>query len=262
MARSALHRRRRHRGRKRFGAGRAAHVLRVFVLVAAVGAFVYGFLRFVWDSGRFQVNTVLIEGTNILDDQVVLEASGITGADSVWFLDTQGVVARVEAMPYVKSCSIEVIFPDTVTLRVEERVALATLMVNSRSYELDREGIVLREYAPSEMPGVPFITNVAGVEFVRVGDQLSQPALAVALAIWDAFSQTSMAQDVAVSELSAPGEDDVRMYCDNLPYELRWGRGGFERQAKRLDILWREKGGELHCQEYLDLRFNEKLVCR
>ncbi|HIJ66215.1 MAG TPA: hypothetical protein HPP77_09735 [Candidatus Hydrogenedentes bacterium] len=75
-----------------------------------------------------------------------------------------------------------------------------------------------------------------------------------------------MAGHVTVSEIAAPHEDHIRMYCDELPFEIRWGRRDFVNEAHRLDLIWRETGHmervDPPCQEYLDLRFGNEPVCR
>lgn len=268
MARRGMYRR---RGGKRGKRSVGRYVFAGFtaaLFVALAGAAAYGFHEFVRNSTSFRVKHVLIEGTLVLDQDAVLAHSGITAADNVLFFDKAGTRERVEAMPYVKHCRVEVIFPDTVALYVQERTALATLMVNSRSYAMDPQCIILSEYGVAEMPEAPFVTNVAGLEFVEVGEQLTHPALQAAVAVWQAFSETPLAAELSVSELSALHEDDIRMYCDKVPFEFRWGRAGlagrehFALQARRLEVLWRNKDGSLPCKEYLDLRFDENLVCK
>lgn len=71
-----------------------------------------------------------------------------------------------------------------------------------------------------------------------------------------------MAAQVNVSEISAARANEILMYCEELPFEIRWGRGDPVAQAERLDFLWNAKGGHLECAEYLDLRFDNDLVCR
>lgn len=241
---------------------RVAYAVELLVYVTCAAFFSREFYVFLRDSSRFQVQAVVIEGLDALSESALLEQSGITGADNVIFFDLEGVETRITAMPYVRSCGVGLAFPDTVILRIWERQPHATLMVNSRAYEIDRERVVLRECQPGEMPGEPFLTNVEGVNFVTLGEQLSQPALIGALSVWDAFSQTAMASAVSVSEIAAFHLDDIRMYLDDAPYELRWGRGNFARQARRLDILWRQLGPHLGCREYLDLRFGTELACK
>jgi cell division septal protein FtsQ len=220
---------------------------------------------FYWDlhtNEGLLVTTIGVKGTKVLDDYDIVEASGITTADNTLFLDVEAVQKRIEALPYVKACRVVRVFPGAVKIHVEEREAVAILEVHNQAYEIDADCVVLREQDPTCSPAGPYITEVPELGSVHPGQRLTHPPLREALEVWNAFSQTSMAQDVTVSELAALHVNDIRMYCDELPFEIRWGRGNFSRQARRLEVLWTECNQELDCQEYLELRFGTDLACK
>jgi len=52
------------------------------------------------------------------------------------------------------------------------------------------------------------------------------------------------------------------MYCDELQFEIRWGRDDVVQQARNLDVLWQQRGADLPCTSYLDLRFGQDLACK
>ena len=262
MARRGTYRRMGRRGPKRARWRRVAYAAETAfygVMMVFIGYEFHGFLR---QSPHFQVEAVVIEGADALEDTRILEVSGISRGDNIFFFDAERVMEKIESMPYVRSCSVTLMFPDTVFILIEERIPFAALLVNGRAYEIDEECNVLREYGPTQMPKEPFFTNVLGIEFVALGERLQVPALLESVRAWKAFSETAMAGTVQVSEFAAYHSDDIRMYCDEFPYEIRWGRGDFRLQARRLDILWHEKGPHLKCREYLDLRFGRELVCK
>lgn len=240
----------------------SAVFIQAAILVLFLGGFVYKFYAFAKTSDQFGVRTIQIEGIHELNEHDILYASGVTNADNVVFFDAERTRRNVEALPYVKHCEVVGSFPDTVILKIEERVAVATLMVNSRAYQLDEDRFVLREYLPSEMPAIPFITSVPDLDVITLGEAVDHPAVVAALEIWVALSNTELSEALTVSELAAHSENDVRMFCDEVPYEIRWGRGSWVRQAQRFNILWTAKEGLLPCKSYLDLRFEEDLVCR
>lgn len=231
--------------------------LALFVLAGLSVAFV-AFLR---SSPRFEVRTISIDGTVQLAPMAVRDESGLTRADNVFFLDVAAVRERVEAMPLVETCRVEVTYPDSVSLYVRERKPFASLLVDRRSFEIDRSGIVLREYAQDEVPLEPFISMAPGLEFVALGRQLDHPAVLAALDVWEAFSATEMARSVTVSELAATRVDELRMYCNELEYALVWGRGDFKEQARLLDYFWKMEGEKARCSQYLDLRFGNRFIC-
>lgn len=231
-------------------------------LVLILGVISVAFAHYMKESPRFQVRSIRVEGANVLREQAILEVAGITSEHNLLFFDPDKIRRRIESIPYVRRCDIRRAYPDMVIIRIEERMALAALQVHTRTFEIDEEGVVLRELAASEVHEGPLITNVPNLGVVEVGSRLSQPSLTKALALWIAFSTVSLGQELAVSEISAPEPDDLSMIIEGLNYEIRWGRSDFMRQAMLLDILWREKGGRLPCNEYLDLRFDYNLVCK
>jgi cell division septal protein FtsQ len=172
------------------------------------------------------------------------------------------IEARVRALPYVDECQVTTVFPDTVNVEITERTAYATVLVQNRLFTIDREGRVLSELAPGERGVGPLITSLPGPPTAEPGHSLDCAPLREALAVWEAFSSSDVATVLQLSELAAIHENDIRMYCENLPYEIRWGRGVYAEQADRLDALWRAKGGRLPCSQYLDLRFGRDLVCK
>lgn len=238
-----------------------AYAAEAVFCVLVLGWLAYLFLTFLYTSEDFRIRTLRVTGANGLTEEAIVEVAGITQGDNLFFLPGDEARRSVEAMPYVKNCAVIRLFPDTVELRVTERTPAATLLINNTAYEMDDEYVVLRKLSLQEPHTDPFITSVPNLQIVELGEQLDRGQLRSAMAIWRAFSQTTMAGDVTVSELTARDTDDIRMYCDELPYVIRWGRGNYTEQAKRLDILWRQKGGRLGCTEYLDLRWDEDLAC-
>jgi len=228
-------------------------------LLICGGRWLYHYLE---QTEHLALKTIGIEGVSMLDPEEVIAASGLTSADNVLFFDAKAARKRVEGLPHIKSCRISRSFPDRVVIAVEERVEVATLLVENRTYGIDAEGIVLRELSPGAGIQQPLLADVPDLRYVETGQALPHPPLHEGLAVWEAFSQTRMARDLTVSELSARAVDDIRMVCDELPFEIRWGRGNYASQSQRLDFLWDLQGGELDCSEYLELRFEPDLVCK
>lgn len=238
---------------------RLANVILCLALLVGGGVMFYEYLR---NASHFRVRTLRVEGMRYLDEETVRAVAGVTAGDNVLFLDIRAVQARVEAIPYVKSCKVRRDFPDRVVISFVEREPVATVLLNSHLFEIDREGVLLREvdsFAPH--PG-PFITNVPGLAYVEPGDQLDEQALRRALDVWEAFRGLPMSEEVTVSEIAARSANEILMFCDNLSYEIRWGRADVRRQARNLDIFWRAQRGQAVCGQYLDLRFDDEIVCR
>ena len=247
---------------KRRGVKRFFHVLWVTTLLVSISGSGYAFFDYVRTSPNFNVQNVRVIGARLLDETLIYEQSGITGNENILAFNAAPVKARIETLPYVKSCRVNVSFPDTISIAIVERVPVATLIHNSRAYELDADAVVLNEFSADDTLPTPYFTNVSGLDFVEVGQQLGHRPLRAAMSAWSEYSATAMAQSTVITEISPLAGDDIRMYFEELAYEIRWGRGDFTKQAQRLDILFDYLDGALGCEEYLDLRWGEQLACK
>jgi len=229
------------------------------VFVAAVIA---AFCWFAFGPDRYRVRTVRVEGAVVLDEEAIIARSGITNGDSIFRVNSAAIAQRIAEMPRVDGCRVTRMFPDKVIITIRERMAIATLLVNNRSFELDRQCNVLAELGAHDEPVGPFVTDVTDQAPVAPGDRLVGRPLRGAVAVWEAFRATTMARDVTVSEICARSESRILMYCDEVDCEIRWGRDGVAGQARKLDLLWNGQNGRIPCQEYVDLRFGDDVVCR
>ena len=248
--------------RKAFNDRRIVYMTKSLICLALIGVFGLGTYVYAKAEPCFRVQTIRVEGADKLQEDAIIAQSGVSNEDCLLFLDAGAVRDRVAAIPYVRSCRVMRYFPNKLVIGIQERVALATLMVENRLFEIDDEGNVLRELPRDKGHVGPFITNVADLGYVEAGQQLNQRALMKALAVWCAFSRTAMARDVTVSEISAAQENRIRMYCDELNFEIRWGRDNIDKQAKKLDIFWSSQNKNVHCKDYVDLRFGNDVACR
>lgn len=241
---------------------RRLRTLESLVCMAVLAGSALAFFHFIRVSPYFLVSTLRIEGMQRLDEETVRAVAGITSRDNVLFLDIREIEARVEAIPYVKSCTVSRLFPDTVSIRFTERQPLATVLINSQLFEVDGEGVLLRLIDPLAPHTGPFITSLPGVPYAEVGDRIDTQVLKRALDVWRAFNSVPVSESVTVSEIAALSDSNILMFCDNLDYEIRWGRLDARQQAQTLDIFWRAEQGAPPCNEYLDLRFENEVACR
>lgn len=232
------------------------------VWAAVVVAIGVGFYWFAVAPGRYRVRTVRVDGAVVLDEDEIVARSGITDEDSVFLVNSEAVAGRIAEMPRVEWCRATRVFPETVEIAVGERVAVATLLVNNRSFEVDGACHVLAELGVHEKPVGPFVTDTADNPTVAPGDQLAGRPVGGAVAVWEAFRRTAMARDVTVSEICARNDSRICMYCDEVDCEIRWGHGDLDQQAWKLNVFWRSQKGRIPYEHYVDLRFGDDVVCK
>jgi len=236
--------------------------LEFFIGFGVLAGFAWAFSAYVQESERFLVKTVRVDGAHVLREEAIVAVSGIHANDNLLTLPCVAIGQRIEEMPYVRASHVERLYPDTIVITVEERTPLVTLLLNNHFFELDEEGVVLRELAQQAPDQSPILSSVPGLSAVQPGDRLEHPVLREALALWSTFRQSPLAGHLDVGEIAARAENDIAFISENVPFVLRWARGDYARQVRLLEIWWNEVGSSGPCREYLDLRFGNDLVCK
>ncbi|MFO7774475.1 MAG: FtsQ-type POTRA domain-containing protein [Candidatus Hydrogenedentota bacterium] len=221
----------------------------------------YVFLVFVEESMYFRVDDIHVSGTRTLDAAAVQRRAGLAPGDSMVGLPVSEAEARLDAMPFVRQSEVSRYFPNVVTIQIEERIPVAGVEMPNSIAEIDSEGVVLRELSPHELHVGPLINGEPEQWIAAAGERIESARLRAGLDVWRSFAGTALAAEMTVSEIWVKDVNDIRMFCDELPFEIRWGRGDLEKQARRLAALWEERGDELDCEYYLDLRWGKDVAC-
>ena len=131
-------------------------------------------------SPYFEVRHVRVAGTESLDTTSLVQVSGLVG-ESMFSLPVDEVRSRLHEIPEVKSVSIHQKWPQTVTLRIEERTPYAYWVTDGRAYTVDVEGVVLSSGAPSGP--APRVVEPGSTRIMGPGDRVHPDALALAARI-------------------------------------------------------------------------------
>ncbi len=146
---SATSRRRRLRVRLPHG-WKLAFLASATAVALAAGALAYAAAYAPW----FAVNHLRITGTDGLDPAEVQRAAQVLGSRMVT-VDPAEVARRVEEVPLVRTASVRLRWPDTVSIVVQQRAPWGTWVAQGTSYAVDQEGVILG-YG-SGPPGSPTI---------------------------------------------------------------------------------------------------------
>jgi cell division protein FtsQ len=148
--------------------GLALGGIAVFGLVAALwtsgtltaaGRGIHGAVMGLTVAAGFSVQEVLVEGRRSVDGGVIMAALGVGRGDPIFDLDPDAAQTALLDVPWIKVASVERRLPDTVFVRIEERMPLA-LWQNNQSFSLiDREGHVLPVPSLADYPDLPMVVG-------------------------------------------------------------------------------------------------------
>lgn len=147
-------------------------VLAVIPLLVVAGG-TYAALR----SPYLTVQEIRVEGSATLDVASIADLSNLDGA-SMLRLPTGQARENLVAIPSVKAVSFERSWPQTVTIKVEERAPVAFWSVGGFDYAVDEEGVVLAAGTPNGP--APRIVEQAQGKTLIPGDRVHPDAIAFA----------------------------------------------------------------------------------
>ena len=150
--------------RRRWWRGRVAPAAAAAVLVSLA---ILAFLR----SPVFAAHDITVGGEHRLTQQRVLRIAGIAEGQNVVTFDAEEARRRLEADPWVASAEVTRRLPDTITVRITERVPVAAIETHLGWEVVAADGVIVATLAKE--PRLPTITAaIPGDDVVTLGARL------------------------------------------------------------------------------------------
>ncbi len=166
---------------------RGKRVLTIVSVIIFIGA-----LAFVaWQVLKVRkINTL---GCELMSEESIVLLSGLEYGQSIFSVDTQEVMEKLDTDPYIKPESVEIIYPDCVEITIKERKEAACIEKGDTLLIIDEECCLLRIIEDGQVP----YTRVYGlnVDKLIVGERLGTS---------DTFKM-----DVLSRVLTAAGQSEV-----------------------------------------------------
>ncbi|MGI6085668.1 MAG: cell division protein FtsQ/DivIB [Acetivibrionales bacterium] len=136
----------------------------------------------------FNIKSIEVKGSSRYTAEKVIETSGIVIGENGFrklrlkaeallelrLLDSEEKISR---LPYVKYCTVKIVFPDRVEIRITEREPAAYIVYFDNYLTVDDQGFVL-EAANIAPPG---LKEIRGIEFKKytIGGQLEESEISL-----------------------------------------------------------------------------------
>ena len=178
---------------------------------------------FVTQSTIFVLHSVQVDGGGgRFTAQQIADIAGLRMGQPIFSLNEEKIKKNVESNRYLRFEGMDILYPDSLVLRVEERQACATVTYLGVMFVLDDEGRVLEQYgSESKTVDVPVVTGLK-VKSLTIGDTLQTEMsgqMEEVRTVLAALSESEMA-DRAV-ELNVSDSDNLYlMTLEGLKIEL------------------------------------------
>jgi cell division protein FtsQ len=123
----------------------------------------------------FGITSIALTGEKQLTREEILNIAGISGRNSLLFLDADAARARLKANPWIEDATILKLFPDRLHISVTERSAFALWQKDGRVRVISRDGAMVQPFAAPQLASLPLVVgngaNLRAAEFLTVMDQ-------------------------------------------------------------------------------------------
>ena len=131
--------------------GYAPGVLKL-ALAIAVGILMFAGYRAAASASFFQVRKVEVQGTSrVSADEVQAVVRKEVEKTGVWKADLEGINARLEKLPWIRTAVVSRVLPDGIRVRITERVPRAVVRTASGRFRwIDDDAVLLGEMLPTD----------------------------------------------------------------------------------------------------------------
>jgi len=110
-------------------------------------------------KAEFSVKDIVVEGREQTAKDVLLNALDVNEGAPILGFDPAAAQARIEKLPWVASAIVERRLPDTILVRLTERIPLARWQHEGRTVVIDGEGKELPDAKPEQFPALPLVVG-------------------------------------------------------------------------------------------------------
>lgn len=222
----------------------------------------YGGFRLA-NSSWFDLQFVEVQGQDRLDQESILEATGLFAGQNLLHIRTNEVAEKVETLAYVKDARVRRRFPNRVDVSIIERAPVAMVMIENERWLIDGEGALLENIGKIETEQTQWPVIIAGpfVEAPKLGALTKDEGLLAALTFLrqvDPYFMENILRIEAesVAEMKLIHRDGLKVFIgppENLPQKLQFYEEILIKNAVTCNA---------RTLEYVDLRYDTQPIIK
>lgn len=194
------------------------------VLAVVVGILIFAGYRAAASASFFQVRAVEVQGAaRVSSDEIQAIVRKEVEKTGVWKADLNGINARLERLPWIRTAVVSRVLPDRIRVRITERVPRAVVRTSSGRFRwVDDDAVLLGEMVPTDqLP--PFFLRGLNEDDLDGARKENRERVAKFLELqhdWDAAGLSERVSEVNLIDIR-----DVRAQLagDNSQIEVRLG---------------------------------------
>ena len=224
-------------------------------LASVIGYLLFSGYNFLISTPRFQIQDVTFRGNHVINNSQILEWLGPVIGENLIAIDLVGLSKRLSDHPWVKTASIQRIFPQGLEFELTERVPYARVE-KDQIYLMDNSGFILSP----EKPGyghLPLIILHDSKE-----KDVSNEELLNSLKTMDYFNQLSFFKNNPLEVAELVGPSRVLFNSRNQGFKIQMSMDELNEGFKKFMIILDSLEDENLKTQMIDLSFKDQVVIR
>jgi cell division protein FtsQ len=230
------------------------------ILVAAAIGLVFG--ANTWKS-NLKIKQIRVRGNGIIGVNEIVQLTRIQPGAYLYKVNLLTIQQNVMSQYYIKDAVVKRSLPNSIDIRVAERIPLAIINSGETMY-LDEDGVVLPRSVANKQLDLPVLSGVTQGENLKLGSMLKQPDVCEALQLLYVMKKVYRTIYHNISEVQLRNGGDIILYSTEGGVPIIYGRGDMASKLVRLEKFWDTAvvtRGPKDLQ-YIDLRYQDQVVVR
>jgi cell division protein FtsQ len=209
-------------------------------------------------SPLFTVRTVdMNRCTNVSLEEVWAIVRG-NGSGILWSVPSKEIARRLSAHPWVRSVSVRKSFPDSLVVRIRERLPVAIVNLDALYY-LDEEGRPFKRLTAYDPKNLAIVTGFSREELLRK-DPVTLRNLQKTLDLLRSVEAGSLRQNV--SEIHFDAQDGYTVVTRDTGLQLKVGTMDVKEATRRIETAMPRISGMTRSSGIADLKTDGRVFMR
>jgi len=184
----------------------------------------------------FQVREVEVKGCRKLAEKTLLSFAKIEGMPNLFTVRLREIAKRLETHPWIEQVKVRKVFPNKISIQIEERKPIAILQLGE-PYYIDTKGVIFSPVGDKDEYNYPFLTGLTRQNLEK-DPMVTKSLIMKALEFLRIVDKEKVSPLEEISEIHMEKTFGIQCFTQTEGVEVRMGWDQFGEKLKRLSLIW------------------------
>lgn len=203
----------------------------------------------------FQVREIEVKGCRKLAEKTLLSFAKIEGMPNLFTVRLREIAKRLETHPWIEQVKVRKVFPNKISIQIEERKPIAILQLGE-PYYIDKKGVIFSPVGDKDEYNYPFLTGLTRQNLEK-DPMVTKSLIMKALEFLRIADKEKVSPLEEISEIHMEKTFGIQCFTQTEGVEVRMGWDQFGEKLKRLSLIWsdlQKRGISVNSIDCSDLR--------